>query len=395
MKFSELQQLLKHNYGIEHLADIARELGVSPQAVSNWKSRDRVPYKYVLKIRRQLEESGAQVNGQREENVSDSNEVSTQYSYPQYFEEDTISFMDILLIMVKQLRIIFIMPIIFCILAIIHVQFRVQPVYESSAKIISSSGGGASQAAGIAATFGISIPQSAPHWMYPEIVKSHTFAVRMLKRRFDTEKYGSQKTLLQILTYGDQHPTVGLDTLILDGVDAVKGMINLQNKGSFYILTISAPEPKFARDFASVLIEELDAHESEYNKSKASEGRQFIEERIVSTEKELRVAEETLMDFRDRNRRIENSPSLQLDMDRHSREVGVLIGVYTTRKQQLETTKIEEVKESSYVVVLDPPQIPLRRSRPKKKRMVLLAGSIGIFFGVIIGFIKEYVETSS
>ena len=56
MKFSELQQQMKEKFGIDHLADIARELGVSPQAVSNWKARDRVPYKYVLKLRKQLEE---------------------------------------------------------------------------------------------------------------------------------------------------------------------------------------------------------------------------------------------------------------------------------------------------------------------------------------------------
>ena len=54
MKFSELQQFLKENLGIKHLADIARELGVSPQAVSNWKSRDRVPYKYVIQIREKI-----------------------------------------------------------------------------------------------------------------------------------------------------------------------------------------------------------------------------------------------------------------------------------------------------------------------------------------------------
>ena len=48
MKFSELQDLLKEKYGIDHLADIARELDVSPQAVSNWKARDNVPYKYDI-----------------------------------------------------------------------------------------------------------------------------------------------------------------------------------------------------------------------------------------------------------------------------------------------------------------------------------------------------------
>ena len=44
-----------------------------------------------------------------------------------------------------------------------------------------------------------------------------------------------------------------------------------------------------------------------------------------------------------RNRRIENSPALQLEEQRLSREVAVLTGVFTTLKQQFETTKIEEV----------------------------------------------------
>ena len=37
--------------------DIARELNVTPQAVSNWKARDKVPYKYIKKIRSEAETS--------------------------------------------------------------------------------------------------------------------------------------------------------------------------------------------------------------------------------------------------------------------------------------------------------------------------------------------------
>jgi len=33
----------------------------------------------------------------------------------------------------------------------------------------------------------------------------------------------------------------------------------------------------------------------------------------------------------------------------------------------LKTTKIEEVKESDYMVVLDPPEAPLDPSKPKKR----------------------------
>ena len=95
----------------------------------------------------------------------------------------------------------------------------------------------------------------------------------------------------------------------------------------------------------------------------------------------------------DRNRRIENSPALQLKQQRLTREVTVLTGVFTTLKQQLETTKIEEVKESDYVITLDPPEIPLERSKPKKKMMVILAGMFGIGLGIVLSFINEYLRS--
>ena len=52
MNLSELKIFFKEKLGIEKLADIARELNVSPQAMNNWKSRDRIPDKITLKIQK-------------------------------------------------------------------------------------------------------------------------------------------------------------------------------------------------------------------------------------------------------------------------------------------------------------------------------------------------------
>ena len=47
MRFTGLIEIMSAN-DFNSLADIARELKVSPQSVSNWKARDRVPYKTVV-----------------------------------------------------------------------------------------------------------------------------------------------------------------------------------------------------------------------------------------------------------------------------------------------------------------------------------------------------------
>ena len=81
MKFSELQQLIKQKFGIDHLADMARELGVSPQAVSNWKSRDRVPYKYVNQIREKIgDKKSVTNNGEQNIDYRKTSNIETDHT---------------------------------------------------------------------------------------------------------------------------------------------------------------------------------------------------------------------------------------------------------------------------------------------------------------------------
>lgn len=314
-----------------------------------------------------------------------------------YFKEDTISLIEVVLILARNFKILLITPALLCISTIIYVTFFAKPVYTSTSKIMSSSKtGGFSQAAGLAAQIGINIPsvQSEPRWVYPEIIKSRTLAKSMLKRKFDTEKFGRQKSLLQILTYGNQKPKISLDTLTILATNNFLGMVEISEDITTKILTlhITSSEPSLAADINQALIDELDTHQRTYNRAKISKTRQFIDERILSIEKELKASEDDLKNFMDRNRRIENSPALQLKQQRLTREVTVLTGVFTTLKQQLETTKIEEVKESDYVIVLDPPEVPLVRSKPKKKLMVILAGIFGLGLGLLLSFMREYIK---
>ena len=323
----------------------------------------------------------------------------SEFQQPYYFEEDAISLTDIILTLARQLKVIIIMPTILCALTIIYVSFFAKPIYTSTSKIISSSSGGSmSQAAGLAAQFGINIPtdQSEQKWVYPEIIKSRTLARAVLKRKFDTNKFGPQKSLLQILTYGSDEPEFNLGTLEIMAVNNLLGMIEVSEdiKTAILTLSINASGPILAAEINKVLIEELDAHQRKYNKARTSNTKQFIKERIIDTEKELIASEEELKVFMDRNRRIENSPALQLAQQRLTREVTVLIGVFTTLKQQLETTKIEEVKESDYVIILDSPEVPLEKSKPNKRGMVILAGIMGIGLGIVLALIRDLAANS-
>ena len=106
MNFSDLQNILKEKLGIEHLADVARELGVSPQAVSNWKARDKVPYKYVSKIRNQLLSPKVHSDDNSANKNSSTGTVNEFHDGrdSNYLEENIVSVTDILLVIAKQIN---------------------------------------------------------------------------------------------------------------------------------------------------------------------------------------------------------------------------------------------------------------------------------------------------
>ena len=135
-------------HGITRLAHIARELDVSPQAVSNWKARYQVPYKIATMIKGKYgssmetdEEKGAKDQEKSTENGKPEIQHPTPgipYSNPPYLseEEDSISLREIINILIKYWKILIIIPTITCIIAIYYVIYIVQPVYVATAKII-------------------------------------------------------------------------------------------------------------------------------------------------------------------------------------------------------------------------------------------------------------------
>ena len=249
------------------------------------------------------------------------------------------------------------------------------PTYVATAKIIPSAGGSStSNLGGLAAQFGVSVPGGeeasiTSSWVYPELILSRTLARAMLKRNFDTEEFGPDQSLLKIITYSEDEPTLGHDTLEKNAVKALLGMINVfkDPQSSILSLEVSASEPQLAADIATALIEELDRHQQKIMSTRASEKLQFIAGRIEEVQIDLEKAEQELKEFRDRNRQNQNSPSFLLEQERLSQEVEVVMGVYFTLIQEYEVARIQEVKEIEVVQVLDPPVSPLEMSIPKDK----------------------------
>ena len=206
MTFIELQKICEKNLGIEKLADIARELNVTPQVVSNWKARDQVPYKYVKELKVLIEKE-IDIDS-----LSKARLDQKLYDEDKVFKED-LTVLDILKIsknliisnylyficlgfvipLVTALYVIYISPIVF------FANATILPIgsqqNSSSIKQFATRYGLASDGQNNDAEFTSST-------LIPSLINSRKMSRSLLKRKFYTKKYESENTLLEILTYG-------------------------------------------------------------------------------------------------------------------------------------------------------------------------------------------------
>tara|TARA_Y100000768_G_scaffold521_1_gene373 strand:+ start:7748 stop:9199 length:1452 start_codon:yes stop_codon:yes gene_type:complete len=393
MRFSEFETMMQ-NSGFNTLAEIARALDATPQAVSNWKSRDQVPYHIVAKIRNNLNA------GETREIIKSKIPVDTS-SFSK--DKETILLTDILLMITKQLKVIFLITFISVFVTFTYVQFIQTPEYVSSGKILlpSSGGNNLSGLAGLANQFGVNVPTessvdlSSPS-LYPELLSSRTFAEKLLNKNFFLEKYNVNLSLLRILNDGDEISNQNKEILISRAINNLNSNYlgyEQDPKSAFSIIKVIAPEPKFAKELADVVLHELELLNRFFKSQKVTEKISFIENRILSVEKELEFSEKSLKTFKEKNRQV-LSPALLLEQERFERQVEVQKGIYLTLKQQYELSKIEEIQEASVIQILDYPQTPLFPSNKNLKFNVILAIIVGILFGAIIGIFRSYANTS-
>jgi len=383
--------------GVTSLAEIARALNTTPQAVSNWKARDQVPHHVVVNINKRI--STTNISQKTSEPLS--NQFIPNQSQVA-MEEDAISLSDMLLTIAEQIKVIMLTIFISIFIAFTHVQFFQVPQYVSWATVLlPTSGGNLGGLAGLASQFGVNVPSNAGSAdlsspsLFPELLRSRTFAEKILDKKFYTEKFKKELPLLAILTHGSESPKVGKDTLVTQALGSLGKILefNENSPSAFSLIRVTASEPEFAKKLAEVVLLELEALNRSYKSQSINEKTAFIEQRITAVKSELEDSEQSLKAFSEQNRQI-SSPALQLDYERLSRDVEIQKGIFLTLKQQFELAKIEQVQEASIFQVLDKPQAPLSPINKNWKLSVFFAGILGIGLGIMIGFIRAYIDNS-
>ncbi|HEY3113525.1 MAG TPA: hypothetical protein VGJ62_07570 [Gemmatimonadaceae bacterium] len=176
--------------------------------------------------------------------------------------------------------------------------------------------------------------------------------------------------------------------------EKVSAAINAGASPKTGVITVSVTtvSPELSQQIGSQLLEQVTNFNREVRQSQASAERKFTEARLNEAADELRGAENRMQDFAQRNREFGGSPALAFERDRLNREVAMRQQVYTSLAQAYEQAKIDEVRESSLITVLNPP-IPPARPDPRGLFTRTLSGLVlGAMLGIFIALLRMYFD---
>jgi uncharacterized protein involved in exopolysaccharide biosynthesis len=147
---------------------------------------------------------------------------------------------------------------------------------------------------------------------------------------------------------------------------------------------LEARTPELAFALAETTLNVLDRVLIDFRKSRATAEQSFSGDRADQAQRELRAAEDSLTVFSERNRAIANSPSLQMREAELRRNIDVAQQVYLQLRLLAEQAGVQAVRNTPTITVIDQPVVPVRRSRPQRRRTAALGLAAGFALAIVV-----------
>jgi uncharacterized protein involved in exopolysaccharide biosynthesis len=239
---------------------------------------------------------------------------------------------------------------------------------------------------------GFNVGEAPVSKLYPMIIKSARILREVIYKKYSTKAYKDSVGLVQfwdISKGSDAGDFEAALKMLRERMD-----VTLDNKLGTLVLKVEMEEPRLAADVANSITYELDLYTRTKRRTSVTAQREFIEQRMEEVEKALRLAENALRDFREKNRRVLDSPQLLLTQGRLEREVQINSTVFIELKKQIEVAKIEEIKNIPFINILDEARVPVVKSSPHRLTAVLSAFVITIVIAIIFAmYVDRLAET--
>lgn len=248
--------------------------------------------------------------------------------------------------------------------------------------------------AGLAGQLGLDLGAQATQSprFYADVLRSRGLLEQVLLTGYPDPRPGAgaadSARLLQLLRVKGKTPADSL----AHGVKALAKRVSVDVDPLTNIVRVRVDSryPALAASVATRVVDLLNAFNTLSRQSQARERRRFVEARLIEGERGLRRAEEDLRNLYASNRLWQQSPQLVFEEGRLRRRVEIQQEVFLTLNREFETARIEEVNDTPVLTVVDSAAVPQERARPRRVRLVIVWGILGLIAGVFGAFGAEY-----
>jgi uncharacterized protein involved in exopolysaccharide biosynthesis len=251
-----------------------------------------------------------------------------------------------------------------------------------------SIGGNLGQLAGLAAQFGVQLPQNeqsqSPDF-YVALLKSSELLVSAGRSRFGAAS--EEKQLAEYYDLVAETPGLVDEKVVKRLSKDVNARTDI--KTGVISLSVRAPSAELAQALAARLLNLLNDYNLQTRQSQARAERAFAEQRLAEVRDSLRATEDRLQSFLQRNRDFRNSPELAFQQERLAREVAMQSQLSGTLATAYEQAKLAEVRDIPVLTVVQRPSLPARPDSRALVRRLMLGMFLGALFALVLAVLSE------
>ncbi len=319
------------------------------------------------------------------DSVSPQRATRAQITAVDHYERDGVSLLALVNALLRQRRIVVGTVLLVLLVAILFTLF--DHSYRASSVFMPESAdqGAAGRLAGLAAQLGV-IAQGGSDDLefYAKLPTSRELLreLALSEFHFATGKSPADTlggNLVQLFEVDGDTPEKRLDKTIAILKKDIAASADLST-GSV-ILNVNAPWPDLAELMNRRVLNLVSEFNLQKRQSRASAERKFVEGRLSETRRKLEGAESEFATFIEQNRRYQESPRLAATASRLQRRIDVEQQLYASLSTWYENARIEEVRNTPVVTIVDPPE----RSAHKAGSGLLLNGILAVAVGGLLG----------
>ena len=155
--------------------------------------------------------------------------------------------------------------------------------------------------------------------------------------------------------------------------------LSVDKKTSVISLTVTAQDPKVAARISEEIITRLQTYVTNYRTEKSRMDLEYYQSLYDESKEAYFASQQRYASYVDRNQGVVLQ-RVKTEQERLQNEMNLNYQLYNACAQQLQAAKAKVQQETPVFTIINPPQVPLKRSKPSKPTILLAS----IFLGAMI-----------